>query len=71
MLDFAYGSGSLPLNVRKRMVPRGIGKIYGQGKNITTYNSPVSVLGIAFPETVEGVQLSAWSSLFRRKTATD
>ncbi len=38
MLDFACGSGSLLLNVRKRMGPRGIGKIYGQEKNITTYN---------------------------------
>ncbi len=38
VLDFACGSGSLLLNVRKRMGPRGIGKIYGQEKNITTYN---------------------------------
>ncbi len=38
ILDFACGSGSLLLNVRKRMGPRGIGKIYGQEKNITTYN---------------------------------
>ena len=38
MLDFACGSGSLLLNVRKRMGPHGIGKIYGQEKNITTYN---------------------------------
>ncbi len=38
MLDFACGSGSLLLNVRKRMGPQGIGKIYGQEKNITTYN---------------------------------
>lgn len=36
--DFACGSGSLLLNVRKRMGPHGIGKIYGQEKNITTYN---------------------------------
>jgi type I restriction enzyme M protein len=28
----------LLLNVRKRMGPHGIGKIYGQEKNITTYN---------------------------------
>ena len=37
-LDFACGSGSLLLNVRNRMGSRGIGKIYGQEKNITTYN---------------------------------
>jgi len=36
--DFACGSGSLLLNVRRRMGPHGIGKIYGQEKNITTYN---------------------------------
>jgi type I restriction enzyme M protein len=38
VLDFACGSGSLLLNVRKRMGQQGIGKIYGQEKNITTYN---------------------------------
>ena len=38
MMDFACGSGSLLLNVRRRMGPDGIGKIYGQEKNITTYN---------------------------------
>ena len=38
VLDFACGSGSLLLNVRKRMGPQGIGKIYGQEKNVTTYN---------------------------------
>lgn len=38
VLDFACGSGSLLLNVRKRMGEHGIGKIYGQEKNITTYN---------------------------------
>jgi type I restriction enzyme M protein len=38
VLDFACGSGSLLLNVRKRMGPHGIGKIHGQEKNITTYN---------------------------------
>lgn len=38
VMDFASGSGSLLLNVRKRMGPHGIGKIYGQEKNITTYN---------------------------------
>lgn len=38
VLDFACGSGSLLLNVRKRMGAYGIGKIYGQEKNITTYN---------------------------------
>ena len=41
VLDFACGSGSLLLNVRRR--PRGegkhgLGKVYGQEKNITTYN---------------------------------
>ncbi|HNC83963.1 MAG TPA: N-6 DNA methylase, partial [Nitrospira sp.] len=38
VLDFACGSGSLLLNVRKNMGAHGIGKIYGQEKNITTYN---------------------------------
>ncbi len=38
VFDFACGSGSLLLNVRKRMGANGIGKIYGQEKNITTYN---------------------------------
>jgi len=40
VLDFACGSGSLLLNVRKRMNQAGgtIGKIFGQEKNITTYN---------------------------------
>lgn len=38
VLDFACGSGSLLLNVRKEMGEMGIGKIYGQEKNITTYN---------------------------------
>ena len=40
VLDFACGSGSLLLNIRKRMVDSGgtIGKIFGQEKNITTYN---------------------------------
>jgi len=40
VLDFACGSGSLLLNVRKKMTGAGgtIGKIYGQEKNITTYN---------------------------------
>ncbi len=38
VLDFACGSGSLLLNVRKQMGQNGIGKIYGQEKNITTYN---------------------------------
>ncbi len=38
--DFACGSGSLLLNVRKKVREAGgtIGKIYGQEKNITTYN---------------------------------
>lgn len=38
VLDFACGSGSLLLNVRKRLGVNGIGKIFGQEKNITTYN---------------------------------
>ena len=40
VLDFACGSGSLLLNVRKRVNKAGgtIGKIFGQEKNITTYN---------------------------------
>ncbi|GAB2178310.1 type I restriction-modification system subunit M [Dongia sp. agr-C8] len=40
VMDFACGSGSLLLNVRKRMKEAGgtIGKIFGQEKNITTYN---------------------------------
>lgn len=38
VLDFACGSGSLLLNVRNQMGTDGIGKIYGQEKNITTYN---------------------------------
>ena len=40
VLDFACGSGSLLLNVRKRIKNNdgNIGKIYGQEKNITTYN---------------------------------
>ena len=38
VLDFACGSGSLLLNVRHQMGESGIGKIYGQEKNITTYN---------------------------------
>ena len=38
VLDFACGSGSLLLNVRKQMGKHGVGKIYGQEKNITTYN---------------------------------
>lgn len=38
VLDFACGSGSLLLNVRKQLGPNNIGQIYGQEKNITTYN---------------------------------
>ncbi len=40
VLDFACGSGSLLLNVRKQMKDSDgcIGKIYGQEKNVTTYN---------------------------------
>ena len=38
VLDFACGSGSLLLNLRKKMGKNTIGQIYGQEKNITTYN---------------------------------
>lgn len=38
ILDFACGSGSLLLNVRRQMDKNGVGKLYGQEKNITTYN---------------------------------
>jgi type I restriction enzyme M protein len=40
VMDFACGSGSLLLNVRKKIAKAGgtIGKIFGQEKNITTYN---------------------------------
>ncbi|KYH04720.1 type I restriction endonuclease subunit M [Chryseobacterium cucumeris] len=40
VLDFACGSGSLLLNIRKKMIDDGgkVGKIFGQEKNVTTYN---------------------------------
>jgi type I restriction enzyme M protein len=38
VFDFTCGSGSLLLNVRNKLGKTGIGKIYGQEKNITTYN---------------------------------
>jgi len=38
VLDFACGSGSLLINVRKQLGANSIGQIYGQEKNITTYN---------------------------------
>ncbi len=40
VVDFACGSGSLLLNVRHRVFHAGgsVGMIYGQEKNITTYN---------------------------------
>ncbi len=38
VFDFACGSGSLLLNVRNQLGKDGVGKIYGQEKNITTYN---------------------------------
>ncbi|MDC4421158.1 type I restriction-modification system subunit M [Acinetobacter baumannii] len=40
ILDFACGSGSLLLNVRHQVKEHNgkVGKIYGQEKNITTYN---------------------------------
>jgi type I restriction enzyme M protein len=36
VLDFACGSGSLLLNVRKKLGAYNIGKLYGQDKNLTT-----------------------------------
>ncbi len=38
VFDPTCGSGSLLLNVRKQMGKHGVGKIYGQEKNITTFN---------------------------------
>ena len=38
VFDPTCGSGSLLLNVRKEMGKYGVGKIYGQEKNITTFN---------------------------------
>jgi len=38
LLDFACGSGSLLIKVRNHLLPEQIGQIYGQEKNITTYN---------------------------------
>jgi len=38
LLDFACGSGSLLINVKNHLEPNSIGQIYGQEKNITTYN---------------------------------
>lgn len=38
LLDFACGSGSLLINVKHQLEPNSIGHIYGQEKNITTYN---------------------------------
>jgi len=38
VFDFACGSGSLLLNVKNQLGKYGVGKIYGQEKNITTYN---------------------------------
>lgn len=40
VLDFACGSGSLLLNVRRKVTGGGgtIGKIFGQENNVTTYN---------------------------------
>lgn len=40
VLDLACGSGSLLLNVRRHVVEAGgrVGMIYGQEKNVTTYN---------------------------------
>ena len=38
VLDFACGSGSLLINVRKQFGAKDTVRIYGQEKNITTYN---------------------------------
>lgn len=40
VMDMTCGSGSLLLNVRKRIIQTGgtIGKVFGQEQNITTYN---------------------------------
>jgi len=38
VLDFACGSGSLLINVKKQLGTNSMGQIYGQEKNITTYN---------------------------------
>ncbi|MBQ7922813.1 MAG: N-6 DNA methylase, partial [Clostridia bacterium] len=38
VLDFACGSGSLLINVKKQLGSNNIGQIFGQEKNITTYN---------------------------------
>ena len=38
IMDFACGSGSLLLNVRTHMKPGQVVRIYGQEKNVTTYN---------------------------------
>jgi len=38
LLDFACGSGSLLINVKNHLEPNSISQIYGQEKNITTYN---------------------------------
>lgn len=38
VLDFACGSGSLLINVRRELGENNIGHIYGQESNITTYN---------------------------------
>ncbi len=38
VLDITCGTGSLLMNVRKRMESHGIGKIYGQEKDLTIYN---------------------------------
>lgn len=40
VMDFACGSGSLLMNVRRRLLAGGgtVGRIYGQEKNVTTYN---------------------------------
>lgn len=38
LLDFACGSASLLINVKQHLEPNSISQIYGQEKNVTTYN---------------------------------
>ena len=66
VLDFACGSGSLLLNVRHQMAEADghIGKIYGQEKNITTYNlARMNMLEMARDEARHG---KAFEGLLKR-----
>ena len=44
VLDFACGSGSLLLNVRRRMGRQGVSKLFGQEKNITNNLARMNML---------------------------